>query len=75
MSSAVRLSALEKIESRTPVAVKPSESLETLWCENVFTLEKMKRALPKEVFKSVQRTIRENGKLDVGVANAFAQAM
>ncbi len=75
MSSAVRLSALEKIESRTPVPVKPSESLETLWCENVFTLEKMKRALPKEVFKSVQRTIRENGKLDVGVANAVAQAM
>ncbi|MFW6730372.1 MAG: glutamine synthetase III [Synechococcus sp.] len=75
MSSAVRLSALEKIEARTAVPVKPSESLEVLWCENVFTLEKMKRALPKEVFKSVQRTIRENGKLDVGVANAVAQAM
>ncbi|MEB3238851.1 MAG: glutamine synthetase III, partial [Cyanobacteriota bacterium] len=75
MSSSVRLSALEKIEARTAIPVKPSESLDVLWCENVFTLEKMKRALPKEVFKSVQRTIRENGKLDVGVANAVAQAM
>jgi len=38
-------------------------------------LEKMKKALPKEEFKLVQRTIREGGKLDPSVANAVAQAM
>ncbi|NDD21061.1 MAG: glutamine synthetase type III, partial [Synechococcaceae bacterium WBA_3_309] len=35
----------------------------------------MKKALPKEEFKMVQRTIREGGKLDPSVANAVAQAM
>jgi len=41
----------------------------------VFTLDKMKSALPKEVFKSIQRTIREGGKLDMSMANVVAQAM
>ncbi|MGL6132744.1 MAG: glutamine synthetase III, partial [Prochlorococcaceae cyanobacterium] len=37
--------------------------------------EKMKSALPKEVFKSMQRSMVEGSKLDGAVANVVAQAM
>jgi glutamine synthetase len=35
----------------------------------------MKSALPKAVFKSIQRSIKEGGKLDTSVADTVAQAM
>jgi glutamine synthetase len=75
MPSPQRLSAIEQIQLRPPYPAEAAESLDALWAHNVFTLEKMKRALPKEVFKSVQRTIKEGGKLDPTVANGVAQAM
>jgi glutamine synthetase len=51
------------------------ESLETLWARDVFTLAKMKASLPKGAFKSILRTIKEGGKLDISVADVVAQAM
>ncbi len=57
------------------MATAPAQSLDALWASDVFTLAKMKAALPKEIFKSVQRTIKEGSKLDVSVANVVAQAM
>jgi glutamine synthetase len=41
----------------------------------VFSLDKMKSALPKAVFKSIQRSIREGSKLDASIADVVAQAM
>jgi glutamine synthetase len=75
MPSPQRLSAIEQIQLRPAYPAEAAESLDALWAHNVFTLEKMKRALPKEVFKSVQRTLKEGGKLDPTVANGVAQAM
>jgi glutamine synthetase len=75
MPSQPRLDAIEKILNREPVATAPIQSLDELWASDVFTLDKMKAALPKEIFKSVQRTIKEGSKLDVSVANVVAQAM
>ena len=75
MPSQPRLDAIEKILSRQPIATAPIQTLEELWASDVFTLDKMKAALPKETFKSVQRTIKEGSKLDVSVANVVAQAM
>jgi glutamine synthetase len=75
MPSAARLSALDTITRRQPVATAPIEKLDDLWAADVFTLNRMKAALPKDVFKSVQRTIREGSKLDGSVANVVAQAM
>jgi molecular chaperone HtpG len=37
--------------------VKAQESLTSLWARDVFTLNKMKESLPKEVFKSLKKTI------------------
>jgi glutamine synthetase len=75
MPSPQRLSAIEQIQLREPYACDGPKPLDDLWAKNVFTIEKMKRALPKEEFRSVQRTIREGGKLDASVANSVAQAM
>jgi glutamine synthetase len=75
MPSPQRLSAIEQIQLRSSYPAETAKPLDELWAKNVFTLEKMKKALPKEEFKMVQRTIREGGKLDPSVANAVAQAM
>lgn len=75
MPSPQRLSAIEQIQLRGSYPADTAKPLDELWGKNVFTLEKMKKALPKEEFKLVQRTIREGGKLDPSVANAVAQAM
>ncbi|MEY4355581.1 MAG: hypothetical protein RLZZ89_649 [Cyanobacteriota bacterium] len=75
MPSPQRLSAIEQIQLRGSYPAETAKPLDELWGKNVFTLEKMKKALPKEEFKLVQRTIREGGKLDPCVANAVAQAM
>ncbi|MFM8966996.1 MAG: glutamine synthetase III [Vulcanococcus sp.] len=75
MPSPQRLAALQTITARQPAPTAPTQKLEELWCQDVFSLDKMKAALPKEIFKSVQRTIKEGSKLDVSVANVVAQAM
>jgi glutamine synthetase len=75
MPSPQRFAAIQEIHQRPPVVTPPIESLDELWASDVFSLAKMKAALPKDIFKSVQRTIKENGKLDVSVANVVAQAM
>jgi glutamine synthetase len=75
MPSPQRLAAIQQILQRQPIDTPKAARLEDLWSSDVFTLDKMKAALPKDIFKSVQRTIREGGKLDVSVANVVAQAM
>jgi glutamine synthetase len=75
MPSSARLGAITTIVERSPVAVEQPESLEALWASDVFSLSEMKSALPKAVFKSLQRTITTGGKLDTSVADVVAQAM
>ena len=50
MPSLPRLKAIEQILDRSPVAVEPSGALSELWARVVFSLDKMKSALPKVVF-------------------------
>jgi glutamine synthetase len=75
MPSLARLKAIELILERPAAAVEPSAELHELWARDVFSLDKMKSALPKAVFKSLQRTVTEGGKLDTSVADVVAQAM
>jgi hypothetical protein len=75
MPSQPRLQAIERILSRPPVAVAPAAGLDELWACDVFTLDRMKSALPKAVFKSIQRSIKQGSKLDTSVADMVAQAM
>jgi glutamine synthetase len=75
MPSPQRLAAIQTIQGRSPASTPPIQKLDELWASEVFSLDKMKAALPKEIFKSVQRTVKEGSKLDVSVANVVAQAM
>ncbi|MEB3165928.1 MAG: glutamine synthetase III [Cyanobacteriota bacterium] len=75
MPSSPRLAAIQTIQRRRPVPTAPVQKLDELWASDVFSLDRMKAALPKEIFKSVQRTIQKGTKLDVSVANVVAQAM
>jgi glutamine synthetase len=70
-----RVQAIYEITNREPIAVKEPERLEDLWASNVFSLNKMKASLPKDVFKSVEKTVRTGEKLDPSVATAVAGAM
>ena len=75
MPSSQRLQAIESIQQRPAAPAVAPESLDALWASDVFTLATMKAALPKPIFRSIQATIREGGKLDLSVADVVAQAM
>ena len=70
-----RVQAVQQIVNRTAPPPKPPIRLESIWAENVFNLSKMQASLPKNVFKSVQKTIVTGEKLDPLVADAVATAM
>ncbi|MGZ8227425.1 MAG: glutamine synthetase III family protein [Methylococcaceae bacterium] len=73
--NATRVQAIQQITNRQPMPVKPCEPLESLWGSDVFSLNKMKSSLPKDVFKSVKKTIESGDHLDVSIANVVALAM
>ena len=52
-----------------------NEKLDTVYGQNVFSLDKMEKRLPKGVFKSVRNVIENGGKLDNDVADIVASAM
>jgi glutamine synthetase len=70
-----RSQATYSITNREPVAVGGPERLEELWAADVFDLRKMQASLPKDVFKSVKKTIQTGEPLDPSVADAVANAM
>ncbi len=73
--NAARIQAVQNITNRQPMPVSKPDSLANLWASDVFTLSKMKESLPKEVFKSVKKTIETGEALDVSVADVVALAM
>ncbi len=73
--NAARLQAIQNITNRRPMPAKSPESLNSLWANDVFTLSKMKECLPKDIFKSVKKTIEASAQLDVSVADVVALAM
>ena len=70
-----RVQAIYEITNREPIEPKTPEKLEDLWASNVFSLSKMQASLPKDVFKSLKKTIQTGEKLDPSVADAVAGAM
>jgi glutamine synthetase len=74
-SNQTRVQAIQDITRRPLAPVKAPETLESLWAADVFTLDKMKTHLPKEVFKSLKKTIETGAPLDLSVADVVAAAM
>jgi len=70
-----RVQAVQNIVNRRPMPAKPAQSLDSLWASDVFTLSKMKENLPKEIFKSVKKTIEASEQLDISIADVVALAM
>ncbi len=54
---------------------KAAKRLEDLWACDVFTLGKMQESLPKDVFKSVKKTIQTGEPLNISIADSVAVAM
>lgn len=75
MSHKLRSQAISQVTDRKPHPAKVPQRLEALWATDVFTLSKMQASLPKDIFKSVKKTIQTGGKLDISVAGAVAAAM
>ena len=75
--NAVRTQAIaETISYQLPEAINyQREPSGSLFASNVFSLAVMKERLPVDVFKSLQRTIKEGDALDVSTADAIASAM
>ena len=73
--NALRSHAIDQITSREKLPPKLPSRLEELWSVDVFTLSKMQACLPKDVFKSLKKTIKEGTKLDISVSGVVAAAM
>jgi glutamine synthetase len=73
--NSTRVQTIHDITRRTLRPPTPLHSLESLWASDVYTLEKMKEHLPKEVFKSLKKTIETGAPLDIKVADVVAAAM
>ena len=70
-----RMQAIYQITNREPMQPKASKRLEDLWASDVFTLAKMQESLPKDVFKSVKKTIQTGEPLNISIADSVAVAM
>ncbi len=75
MSHELRTKAIAQITERTPQEKKVPKRIEELWATDVFTLNKMQASLPKDVYKSLKKTIQTGAKLDVKIADVVAAAM
>ena len=50
-------------------------NIEELFGKNVFTLEKMRKRLPKDVYKELVKVMEQGGELSMAAANVIAKAM
>ncbi len=76
--SATRLQAIAAVTNYKPISA-PLNFVETkpsdLYGTNVFNMHEMKKRLPKNIFKSLQKTVESGAKLDDSVADVVASAM
>ena len=73
----VRTEAIRAINDytfETTIDFKNSSSID-LFGDNVFSISIMKKRLPKEIFKKVNKTMEEGTRLDASVADVVASAM
>ncbi|MHB8973265.1 MAG: glutamine synthetase III family protein [Pirellulaceae bacterium] len=69
------IAAVTNYKPLVPSADFAEKSSSELFGANVFGFSEMEKRLPKEVFKSLKRTIESGQKLDVSVADVVASAM
>ncbi|MDP4963388.1 MAG: glutamine synthetase III, partial [Opitutales bacterium] len=52
-----------------------NEKIDLIYGQNVFSLDKMEKRLPKDVFKSLKANIESGAKLDAAAADVVAAAI
>jgi len=74
---ATRRAAIAAIAARPPVApvLDPAERTSDVYGKNVFSKQRMKKVLPKEVYKSLKKTMEQGKRLDPTVADVVASSM
>ncbi|BAQ65168.1 glutamine synthetase III [Geminocystis sp. NIES-3709] len=70
-----RVQAISQITNREIKPFNTPKRLEDMWAKDVFTLSKMQECLPKDIFKSLKKTIQTGEPLDVSIADVVATAM
>jgi glutamine synthetase len=60
--------------AKTTIAYKERNSID-VFGENVFSMLVMKKRLPKDIYKSLSKTVENFSKLDAGIADVVANAM
>ena len=73
-----RAQAVAAVTNYKPISSPMSfadQPADALFGSNVFSMAQMKDRLPKEVFKSLRRTIERGAKLDASAADVVASAM
>lgn len=70
-----RVQAINQITNREIKPFNTPKRLEDMWAKDVFTLSKMQQCLPKDIFKSLKKTIQTGEHLDVSIADVVATAM
>ncbi len=56
-------------------AIEDNKSTDEIFGEYVFTLDEMRKRLPKDVYKNLERIIHSGGRLDPTMADSVAAAM
>ena len=74
-ASVARLGAVASTNGHLPASNYMEPSIQSLFGSNVFGLPVMKAHLPKDVFKSLKRTIDSGATLDPKIADVVASAM
>ena len=70
-----RSQAIFQITNREETPVGKRKTLNKIWASDVFTLDKMKEALSKDVYKAMKNTMENAAPLDPQVADSVAAAM
>ena len=72
-----RLNAISAINQYLPIAAQldTAESAKDIYAELVFGLSEMQQRLPKNVFKSIKKTVEAGQKVDPKIADVVAVAM
>jgi len=73
--SNIRNNAMKEILSRYPINNLPTQKISKYYGKHTFSLETMKRYLPKDVFNSVKKSIDTWGHIDSKCADSVASAM
>lgn len=70
-----RLTAINAISQRTPIATEKPKPLKEIWACDVFSLSTMEECLSKSAFKAMKKTVQSGAPLDNATADVVAAAM